>query len=110
MADNRLIFLEPNRKPHYFANQTTTLPVGWCSHNAHRGKLTAKQMKNHRCREKACPFFKKNEKHPYWVEKENIKQIKKQRKLQERLSATLRQEINSELNALITRHTQSHTT
>ena len=100
MADKRLIFTTGERHPHYFANQTTKMPVGWCNHNAHRGKLTAKQMKNHRCREKMCPYFKKNEKHPYWVEKENIKQLKKQRKQKERLTGYLREEIVSALNVV----------
>ena len=70
----------PDRRPEYFKNQPKGDPVGWCTHNKHRGKLSVKIMKSHKCLSKNCRFFKKNEDHPYWAERENIKKLKKENK------------------------------
>lgn len=56
-------------------------PVGYCWLNGHRGYLNEALLKSHNCRQKQCPFLKKNETHGYWIEKERIKREKKQKKL-----------------------------
>ena len=56
-------------------------PVGFCCYRKHRGYLTLKIMKNHECLKKQCPCLKKCEDHPYWEQREKIKQLKKQKKL-----------------------------
>lgn len=100
MPDKRIIFNQPNRTPKYMSNQTSGTPVGWCSHNAHRGKLSLKQMKQHNCRGKNCRFFTKNPDHPHWKEKARIKQAKREEKFRARLSETLKQEILRKLTRL----------
>ena len=88
MPDKRIIFHNPDRHPQSMRNQTQGEPVGWCRHNRHRGKLSAKQMKNHECLKKQCPFFTKNENHPYWAEREHLKQKKKEKKSQPAVAHT----------------------
>lgn len=85
MPDKRIIFNNHERRPQYMKHQTSGMPVGWCSHNAHRGKLSLKQMKRHNCRAKNCKFFTKNEDHPHWKHKATMKQAKKMAKFAERL-------------------------
>lgn len=85
MPDKRIIFNNHERRPQYMKHQTSGMPVGWCSHNAHRGKLSLKQMKRHNCRTKNCKFFTKNEDHPHWKHKATTKQAKKMTKFAERL-------------------------
>lgn len=83
MPDKRIILHNPDRHPQYFANQPKGTPVGWCNHNKHRGKLSVKLMKQHKCLAKECPYFTKNEKHQYWEDRERIKKIKKAKKKKE---------------------------
>lgn len=83
MPNKKIIMHQPERHPEYFKNQPKGEPVGWCNHNKHRGKLSVRLMKNHKCLGKKCPYFKKNDKHPYWAEHERIKQIRKDKKKQD---------------------------
>ena len=100
MPDKRIIFNNHERKPQYMKGQPKGMPVGWCKHNAHRGKLSVKQMKNHRCLAKGCPFFVKNEKHYYWEQRARVKKTKKTAKIQARLTDSLKAEILTALNRL----------
>lgn len=82
MADKRLTRPGHDKtRISYFANQTQHTPVGWCNNFKHKGKLSLRQMKNHKCLSKKCPFFKKNEEHTYWKERESIKQKKKKKQV-----------------------------
>ena len=92
----------PDRRPQYFANQPKGMPVGWCNHNKHRGKLSVRLMKQHKCLGKNCPFFKKNEEHQYWQEREHIKQSKKDKKREARLLEYMETEIKKELDKIQT--------
>ena len=100
MADKRIAFHNADRRPQYMRHQPSGTPVGWCNHNAHRGKLSLRQMRNHNCRGKNCPFFKKNEEHPHWQQKAKAKESKKQAKREEKLSEALKSEILKALNNL----------
>lgn len=80
MPNKKIVMHQPDRHPQYLSNQPKGTPVGWCTHNKHRGKLSVRLMKQHKCLGKNCPFFKKNEEHQYWKEREQIKQIKKAKK------------------------------
>lgn len=51
-------------------------PIGYCYLEGHRGALTPSLYKKHECAKKQCPFFKKNEEHPHWVQKKKNKQKK----------------------------------
>jgi hypothetical protein len=55
--------------------------VGRCHHNWHKGNMSAKMVKTHKCLGKQCPYFEKYEDHPYWKEREAIKAKKKQAKI-----------------------------
>ena len=41
--------------------------VGLCHCNTHKGNLTKSLMLDHKCIEKQCPFFQKNEYATYWI-------------------------------------------
>lgn len=86
MPDKRIIMHNPDRHPQYMRHQTKGEPVGWCRHNKHRGKLSVRQMKQHKCLAKECPFFVKNKKHQHWVDRERMKQVKKAKKNKEIVS------------------------
>ena len=101
MPDKRIIFNNHERHPQRMKNQTHHSPVGWCNHNSHRGKLSIKQMKNHKCLGKQCRFFTKNENHPYWKERHQIKQIRKEEKRKARLLEYMETEIKSALDKLL---------
>ena len=101
MPDKRIIMHTPDRRPQYFANQTQGIPVGWCSHNKHRGKLSVRQMKQHKCLGKQCMFFTKNEKHNYWKRREQIKKNKRDKRREERLMEYMITEIRSALDEVI---------
>ena len=101
MPNKRIIMHNPNRHPQAMANQTQKMPVGWCSHNKHRGKLSVRQLKQHQCLKKQCIFFTKNEQHEYWDQREQIKQSKKAEKRRARLAEYLKEEITSELTKVL---------
>lgn len=52
--------------------------VAYCKH--HHCGMTVKQMKCKNCLGKNCWYLQKNEDHPYWKQKEIIKQKRKDRK------------------------------
>jgi hypothetical protein len=101
MPDKRIIMHNPDRHPQHMSNQTQKIPVGWCSHNKHRGKLSVRQMKQHKCIAKQCQFFTKNERHIYWQQQEQKKQNKRLEKQKARLSEYFKEEINSALNKIL---------
>ena len=51
---------------------------GFCKY--HHCHLTVKQMRTKECLQKECKAFVKNEDHPYWKQREIIKQKRKNRK------------------------------
>ena len=102
MADKRLTLPGSERtRISYMANQTQKMPVGWCNNNKHRGKLSIKQMKNHKCLQHQCKFFCKNLKHPYWETRAKNKQAKKDAKFKARFSDTIYEEIKKALDNII---------
>lgn len=101
MPDKRIIFNQSELHPHYMRNQTQKIPVGWCNHNKHRGKMSIKQMKSHECLKKQCPFFTKNPRHCYWEQKAQIKENKRVKKFEARFSDILKEEIKKELDRVI---------
>lgn len=52
-------------------------PIGYCK--THRGYLSLKQMRLHKCTKKGCTGFRKLE-CPYWEERQRRKDEAKQRK------------------------------
>ena len=52
--------------------------VGHC--DFHRCDMTTKQMKCKNCLGKNCRHFQKNDAHPYWIEREVMKNRRKKRK------------------------------
>ena len=100
MPDKRIIMHNSEKHPAYMHNQTQKIPAGWCSHNQHRGKLSVKQLKNHQCLKKQCPFFTKNLRHSYWEERNQIKESKRKKKFEIRFSEILQEEIKKALNQI----------
>lgn len=62
----------------YGSHISRTKAVGYCFY--HKCHLTAKTLKKHRCLGKNCNYLKKHE-HQYWIEREMIKQQKKEHKM-----------------------------
>ena len=54
--------------------------VGYCHNPEHRGYLSLKNLKKHKCLAKQCRYLHKYEDHKYWAERERIKAEKKARK------------------------------
>ena len=42
--------------------------------------MTVKQIRAKQCLQKQCPYFKKNENHNWWKQREKTKQKRKERK------------------------------
>ena len=101
MPDKRIVLHNPERHPRYFSNQPKGIPVGWCNHNKHRGKLSVKQMKQHKCLSKNCMFFAKNERHNYWKQRDQIKQNKKEEKRKARLLEYMETEVKKALDKVL---------
>lgn len=59
-------------------NTNSNNVVAYCKH--HNCGMTAKQMKCKNCLGKECWYLQKNEAHPYWKQREAIKQKRKDRK------------------------------
>ena len=51
---------------------------GYCYY--HKAHLTVKTMKQHQCLSKHCDCLKKHEEHPFWSERERLKELKKANK------------------------------
>ena len=64
--------------------------VGRCVHNKHRGLLSLRNMKNHKCEQKSCPFFIPLKDHPYWQDKDKKKADKKYRKQMQVIEETIK--------------------
>ena len=54
--------------------------VGYCHYYKHRGFMSIKLVKLHKCLEKNCPYLHKYE-HPIWEKKNCVKVMRKMRKL-----------------------------
>lgn len=52
-------------------------PCAYCAH--HKRNLTVPEMRLHECLQKQCFHLKKND-HPYWKQREVMKQKRKDRK------------------------------
>lgn len=51
-------------------------PCGYCHCDRHRGYLSVKLIKKHKCLSKNCEFFEKYSNHPYWDGLSNKKSCK----------------------------------
>lgn len=51
--------------------------LGYCHNKIHTGFLNHKQIIEHECTKKNCPYFNKYEDHPFWIEKKKRKEAKK---------------------------------
>ena len=52
--------------------------VGYCHNQKHHGALSVKMIKQHQCLGKQCPYLEKIENHPYWKNRAEIKEKKKE--------------------------------
>ena len=59
---------------------TGQTPYGYCYYKNHRGYLTKALIKEHQCTAKQCRYFRKNDDHPHWKRKEQIKALQKAKK------------------------------
>lgn len=59
-------------------NTTSSRVVAYCKH--HHCGMTAKQMKCKNCLGKNCWYLQKQEEHPYWKQRDAMKQKRKERK------------------------------
>lgn len=59
-------------------NSNSDNVAAYCSY--HRCNITVKQMRCKECLQKQCKYLKKNEEHPYWKQREVMKQKRKERK------------------------------
>lgn len=54
----------------YLRNQPKkSKQVAYCCYSIHKGYMSLKTVKNHKCFEKKCPYLKINHDHPYWSQK-----------------------------------------
>ncbi len=67
-----------------FLNGQTTpqRAVGFCHYRQHQGYLSVKQLKNHNCLGKQCPYLQKYEDNIFWIRRVEIKELKKAKKLE----------------------------
>lgn len=70
--------------------------VAYCKH--HHCGMTTKQMKSKNCLGKNCWYLQKNDNHPYWKQREAIKQKRINRK----------KEINDYIESLHNRENGGH--
>ena len=54
--------------------------VGYCHNPKHRGYLSKKNLKNHKCLAKECRYLHKYEDRQFWIDREKKKADKKARK------------------------------
>lgn len=55
-------------------------PIGYCHCYLHKGYLTSKLLRKHKCLTKNCHYLEKYEQHRYWKERERKRKEKKERK------------------------------
>ena len=48
--------------------------IGYCNHYKHHGPLSINTYRQHKCKEKQCPYFVKNKNHPHWIKKQKQKE------------------------------------
>ena len=54
--------------------------AGYCFSYSHRGYLSVKNIKKHKCLEKNCHWFIKFNQHPHWAKQEKINDDKRLKK------------------------------
>lgn len=74
------LFKEKNSYKLIDGKYTINEPYGYCCCNYHRGYLSKKILENKKCTSKSCYHFKKNEYHPHWIRKEQLKALKQAKK------------------------------
>lgn len=84
-----------------------TTVVGWCKYDQHPGALTARILKEHRCLEKQCWHFRKNEDALYWKLCEEEARKKEQKKL-ERQAQKAKENQEAESLRILRETWQSH--
>ena len=63
-----------NRVGHTITHKAVpNMPLGYCHSKIHKGWLTMKDVRKHKCIEKQCNCFEKCENHPYWTERTIVK-------------------------------------
>lgn len=76
--------IKVNRPEHYIDHvfrSEKKAPCAYCWSVLHRGYLDVKLLKKHKCLQKHCECLQKFPKHPYWVNREKIKQLRIERKM-----------------------------
>lgn len=84
----------------YFKGQSKKSAVAYCHNPKHKGYLSLKNVKKHKCIQKGCFYFKKYKDHPYWVDKERQK---KKRKFTERTTKVIKNGSPEEIAEYISR-------
>ena len=70
-----------DRPTNYFKEHIRdTKAIAYCHSKSHKGKLTHKMLKQHKCLQKQCPMLEKYEDHDYWKQRAKIKAKKKAKK------------------------------
>lgn len=62
----------------YYSELNSSRACAFCTH--HSCSMTVKQMRCKNCLGKQCRHFIKNESHPFWRQRELVKQKKKSKK------------------------------
>lgn len=76
--------------------------VGYCHNIIHKGALTSQLLKEHKCIEKECTYFKKCTKAGFWEAQERTRKMKeksKERKKQTKLKKQENDEIINEIKS-----------
>ena len=60
------------------------LPVGYCHLQSHKGLVSKNMLDNRKCVAKQCPYLERFESHQYWIQRNQLKEKKKQKKKDER--------------------------
>ena len=66
----------------YHTESTCSRCIGYCKF--HKGYVTRKQMKTKQCLQKNCNQLIKNLNHPFWIEREQLKEELKLKRIQEK--------------------------
>lgn len=70
-----------NREVKYFKEHIRDTKIcGYCHSKVHKGYLSVKMLKKHKCLQKQCPMLERYEDHSYWKQRAIIKARKKAKK------------------------------
>ena len=75
--------------------------VGWCGLYKHRGYLSLKNVKNHKCIEKKCNYFAPINNHPYWQSRNKKLSDKKTKKRLLKIEETIKHGTPEQIAELI---------